>query len=113
MAIKDIKTLAQLTALSYQTAKMVIERMEVPQAEILFAELQEHVDHMYSQTAGYAAPKVRAVVVDEMGQVVPVFKPAPVRPKDFNALMGGIKKLEVLYGYFYDKLNDTTYAEVR
>lgn len=112
-SVAAINNVERLTHLSYQTAKRVIDLMEEPQAQKMFQELQEHINHMYTQMQGFASPTFVGSKKLADGSVDLIFKPAPVRPKDFNALMGGTKKLEILYGYFFDKLNGTEFSSVR
>jgi hypothetical protein len=80
----------QLSRLSYQTAKSYIEHLEQVEAENMVKELQVHIEHLYSQ-------------MNALG----------VGPKEFNTYLGGVKKLEVIYGYFCDRLEGTKFAEVR
>ena len=90
VAVAKIETLDQLLQHTYQMTKRLIDAMEFEQCKNLFTDLQRRIEHIY-------------IKVNMPG----------VRPNDFSALMSGLKKLEVIYGYFFDRMNSTTFMEVR
>ena len=92
-AVAKIDTLDKLLQHSYQMSKRLVKAMELEQCKKLCAELKARIEHVYKQVGGYGD--------------------GGVGPKDFNALMGGLKKLEIVYGYFFDRINTTEFMEVR
>jgi hypothetical protein len=92
--IKQDLTLEQVIRLPYQTSQKYIREMEDEKAEVLFKELDTHIKYMYTRINGGEGK-------------------ATLRIKEHMALMSGVKKLEVLYGYFYDKLNNTELSLLR
>lgn len=110
--IAQITTIERLTAFPYQAAKTIIKKMEVEQCKQLFEQLQQHIEYTYGTTNGYVAPKLKYAKFSP-GDEHYIAEAAPMQPKDFQRAMGGIKKLEILYGYFFDKLNGTDFSDVR
>lgn len=110
-------TYGQLMALPYQTIQRVVKVMDIDKAVALQAELDVHIAHIYQAVSGYAGATPKKVIErDETGEICAtqtIFKQPVVGPKDFQALMSGLKKLEVVYGYFYDRTTGSTYCEVR
>lgn len=106
-------SIQQITKLTYQSAQKVIAKMTVEEAQVLFDELNEHLTSFYGTANQYKEDKKKYAKFGPDDEHYIVVKASTVTPKDFVALMGGIKKLEVLYSYFYDKINGTKFSTVR
>ena len=87
---KHVITFNELIKLPYQTIQRSVKDLEEETAVEYMQNLKHHLESMY-------------IKLNSPGMSV----------KEFQALMSGIKKLEVIYCYLYDQINQTNFQEVR
>lgn len=89
-AVSKIDTLDQLLQNSYQMIHLMVLAMDKDQCLDLQTQLKVRIEYVYRR-------------INSPG----------IRTKDLQIIMSGIKKLEVVYGYIFDRLNDTEMMKVR
>lgn len=95
--MKIVVDLEVLITLTYQGAKRVLKKLTIEEIEPLKDAFEEHMMFMYNSISLYGNGDPMCPTVSE---------------REYHIMMKGIKKLEIIYGYITDRLNETSFMDV-
>lgn len=81
-----------LITLTYQGAKKVLRKLDIEEVKALRGAFEEHMVFMYNSISLYGK--------------------GTVSEREYHIMMKAIKKLEIIYGYITDRINETSFMDV-